>query len=161
MGRHYSPGPTGGNLGRTGVSHCWAKRSPCDHKNCFLPSTFPNLLMSVLGIYLDSHSESMVMVVVWSLNCIQLFQLHGLSHLPGSSVHGILQAITLEWAAISFSRINGEGHPTFCSSPDSNFLCDLSKYLVQFIWMFEDRQNRNRAFELWEERPFFSVRPRK
>ena len=26
------------------------------------------------------------------------------SHLPGSSVHGILQAIILEWVAISFSR---------------------------------------------------------
>ena len=29
--------------------------------------------------------------------------------LPGSSIHGILQAIILEWAAISFSR--GSSHP--------------------------------------------------
>ena len=31
-------------------------------------------------------------------------QLHGLHNLPGSSVHGILQARTLEWVAIPFSR---------------------------------------------------------
>ena len=29
---------------------------------------------------------------------------HGLDSLPGSSVHGILQARTLEWVAISYSR---------------------------------------------------------
>ena len=29
---------------------------------------------------------------------------HGLYSLPGASVHGILQARTLEWVAISFSR---------------------------------------------------------
>ena len=29
---------------------------------------------------------------------------HGLYSLPGSSVHGILQARTLEWAAVPFSR---------------------------------------------------------
>ena len=32
---------------------------------------------------------------------------HGLS-LPGSSVHGILQAIVLEWIAISFSRVSSQ-----------------------------------------------------
>ena len=37
--------------------------------------------------------------------CVQLLQPHGLCSLPGSSVHGILQARTLEWVAISFSRV--------------------------------------------------------
>ena len=31
-------------------------------------------------------------------------QAHGLYSLPGSSVHGILQARILEWVAISFSQ---------------------------------------------------------
>ena len=30
-------------------------------------------------------------------------------------------------------------HPSFCFSPDTNFLCDLHKYLVQFTKMFEDK----------------------
>ena len=37
------------------------------------------------------------------LSCVQLCDLMDCS-LPGSSVHGILQARTLEWVAISFSR---------------------------------------------------------
>ena len=44
-----------------------------------------------------------------SLSCIQLFEIPwtvGLLQweLPGSSVHGILQARILEWVAISYSR---------------------------------------------------------
>ena len=36
----------------------------------------------------------------WSLSRLRLLRPHGL---PGSSVHGILQAIILRWVAISFS----------------------------------------------------------
>ena len=33
--------------------------------------------------------------------------------LPGSSVHGIFQARVLEWGAIAFSEIEGEGVAKF------------------------------------------------
>ena len=39
----------------------------------------------------------------WCFSCVQLFWSHGVIP-PGSSVHGIFQAKTLEWAAISLSR---------------------------------------------------------
>ena len=45
-----------------------------------------------------------VMKVAWLLSCVQLFGESIDSSLPGSSVHGILQARTLEWVAISYSR---------------------------------------------------------
>ena len=39
-----------------------------------------------------------------SLSCVRLFATPMDYSLPGSSVHGIFQAIVLEWIAISFSR---------------------------------------------------------
>ena len=39
-----------------------------------------------------------------SLSCVQFFVTPMDCGLPGSSVHGILQARTLEWVAIPFSR---------------------------------------------------------
>ena len=39
-----------------------------------------------------------------SLSCVRLFATPMDCSLPGSSVHGILQARVLEWVAISFSR---------------------------------------------------------
>ena len=44
------------------------------------------------------------LVVVQSLNHVQLFCGPMECSLPGSSVHGIFQARILEWVAISFSR---------------------------------------------------------
>ena len=41
---------------------------------------------------------------VKSLSRVQLFVTPWTGSLPGSSVHGIFQAIVLEWIAISFSR---------------------------------------------------------
>ena len=41
--------------------------------------------------------------VVWSLSCVHSCDPMDCS-LPGSSVHGILQARILEWVAISFSK---------------------------------------------------------
>ena len=41
---------------------------------------------------------------VWSLSCVRLFCDPMDCSLPGSSVHGILQARILEWVAIPFSR---------------------------------------------------------
>ena len=39
--------------------------------------------------------------------------------LPGSSVHGIFQAIVLEWVAISFSRGSAQPRDQTCISPIS------------------------------------------
>ena len=64
---------------------------------------FLSLVVYVLGTVLSKHcrekeSESEVAQSCWTLwdpmDC----------SLPGSSVHGIFQAIVLEWIAISFSR---------------------------------------------------------
>ena len=41
---------------------------------------------------------------VKSLSCVRLFATPVDCSLPGSSLHGILQARILEWVAISFSR---------------------------------------------------------
>ena len=43
-------------------------------------------------------------VKVKLLSCVQLFATPVDCSLPGSSIHGILQARKLEWVAISFSR---------------------------------------------------------
>ena len=43
-------------------------------------------------------------IVVESLGCVRLFCDLMEYSLPGSSVHGISQAIILEWVVISFSR---------------------------------------------------------
>lgn len=46
---------------RAEVSHSWANEAPVT-TSCFLPSTFSKSIHVNLGIYLDSHSELMVMV---------------------------------------------------------------------------------------------------
>ena len=51
-----------------------------------------------------SYSILHCKVVVESLSCVQLFCDPMDCSLPGSSVHGILQARILEWVAIFFSR---------------------------------------------------------
>ena len=43
-------------------------------------------------------------VKVELLSCVQLFVIPWTVSLPGSSISGIVQAIVLEWVAISFSR---------------------------------------------------------
>ena len=50
-------------------------------------------------------TRSAIFNVSWSnlLSCVRLYDSMDYS-LPGSSVHGILQARILQWVAISFSR---------------------------------------------------------
>ena len=43
-------------------------------------------------------------IKVKSLSCVRLFATPGTCSLPGSFVHGIFQAIVLEWITISLSR---------------------------------------------------------
>ena len=49
------------------------------------------------------HASAHAYMVVQSLSCVRLFCDPVDYSLPGSSVHGISQARTLEWVAISFS----------------------------------------------------------
>ena len=62
---------------------------------------------------------------------------------PGSSVHGILQARTLEWVAISFSRGSTQGlnlsllhwqEGSFLSEPPGNPRFWKEGFLIGLIW---------------------------
>ena len=54
--------------------------------------------------HMKRYSVLLIIIVVESLSCAQLFGNPVDCRLPGSSVHGIFQARILEWAAISLSR---------------------------------------------------------
>jgi len=64
--------------------------------------------MILIYIYEDFLEELCIILVEWSevksFNHVQLFVTPMDCSLPGSSLHGILQARVLEWVAISFSR---------------------------------------------------------
>ena len=51
-----------------------------------------------------SHGSILDSFKVCMLSCVQLIVSPMDCSLPGSSVHGIFQARTLKWVAISFSR---------------------------------------------------------
>ena len=55
------------------------------------------------GSGLKVGTECMKVKVLVAQSCLTLCHPRDCS-LPGSSVHGILQASTLEWVALSFSR---------------------------------------------------------
>ena len=106
--------------------HVWAQSclTPCNHMDCSPPGS------SVHGIFqarilevgdssrVSSQSRDWTHISWISFNGRQnlyhwaTWEAQGVSHsvmsnsssLPGSSVHGISQAIILEWVAISFSR---------------------------------------------------------
>ena len=62
--------------------------------------------------------------------CLTLVWPHGQRNLPGSSVHGILQAKILEWVAIPFSR--GSSQPR-----DRNWVsCSVGRFFT--IWATKD-----------------------
>ena len=73
----------------------------------------------------ESESESEV-----AQSCLTLCNPMDCS-LPGSSVHGIFQAVVLEWIAISFSR--GSSQPR-ARTQVSRIVDRLSHYLV-FRWL--------------------------
>ena len=60
----------------------------------YINSLDTNILNTREGVYVLSHHHFRLFVTPWTV----------LHHAPGSSVHGILQARTLEWVAFSFSR---------------------------------------------------------
>ena len=69
-------------------------------------------ILSVLCTYLF-----IIIVVVQSLSCVQLFATPGtVCRLPGSSVHGISQARILEWVVISFSMVSSQSRDQTCIS---------------------------------------------
>ena len=53
---------------------------------------------------------------------------HRLYSSPGSSVHGIFQAIILEWVAISFYNIYLYTHTIFLN------LCYNSQYVIEYVF---------------------------
>ena len=61
----------------------------------------PNHAHEKIMIHLGRNSMG---CCVWLLSCVQFFCNSMDCSLPGSSVHGIFQARTLEWVAISFSN---------------------------------------------------------
>ena len=86
------------------ISRWWTKwlLSTSSHQSKVFPTCFHlhicvsiYFMFCVLNIESDSVSHSVVSDSLW---------LHELYTLPGSSVHGILQARILEWVAIPFSR---------------------------------------------------------
>ena len=78
--------------------HCQRKRV---RKQTYAPKPFrvsTDLLASKFALLI-----MYVCVCLVPQSCLTL-QCHGLCSLPGSTVHGILQARILEWVAIPFSR---------------------------------------------------------
>ena len=70
------------------------------------PQSFPTLGSFPMSQFFESGGQSIGPIVKWSevaQSCPTLCDPVDCS-LPGSSVHGILQARILEWVAISFSR---------------------------------------------------------
>ena len=72
---------------------------------------------------------------VRSLSCVQLCDPMDCS-LPGSSVHGILQARILEWVAISFSR--GSSRPR-----DQTWVSSIAGGIF-IIWATRDTQPKHK-----------------
>ena len=79
------------------------------------------------------------MVVVWSLSRVQPLQSYRLQSLPGSSVHGVLQARMLEWVAISFSRRSSQPRNwTQVSCIAGRFFTDWAKREAWSGWEVEN-----------------------
>ena len=62
------------------------------------------VLFNEADILVNMTTVFSLFLVAWSLSCVWLFSDCMDDNPAGSSVHGILQARILEWAAISFSR---------------------------------------------------------
>ena len=72
-------------------------------------STTSDMQITPLIAEREEELKSLLMrVKVRSLSRVRLFATPVDCSLPGSSVHGILQARILEWVAISFSRDESE-----------------------------------------------------
>ena len=90
----------------------WLSNSPLCTGIFFIHSSIDRHLVGfhVLAV-VNSAAVNIELVVIWSLSHVQL--LWPTDHsLPGSSVHGFLQARILEWVAISFFK-NIELHVSF------------------------------------------------
>ena len=87
--------PGGLPTGSQRVRHDWSDLARTDHF----------MLTQIALIMKNSYFPKRLVrrVVVRSLSRVRLFVIHGCS-LPGSSIHGVLQARVPEWVAISFCR---------------------------------------------------------
>ena len=59
--------------------------------------------MPALGLYCGPHAAAAAAAAMSLQSCLTLCEPMDYS-LPGSSVHGVFQARTLEWVVIPFSR---------------------------------------------------------
>ena len=66
-----------------------------------------SLVIQVLQLLQLQKHQRLIYTVASALSCVQLCDLTDYI-LPGSSVHGILQARTLDWVAISFSQVSSQ-----------------------------------------------------
>ena len=78
-------------------------------------------------------------VCAQSLNCVQIFRQPMDCTLPGSSVHRILQAGTLEWVAISFSKCS----PILKYKHHTGDLDNTRKQTMEYIQSTGKNQNEN------------------
>ena len=87
---------------------CSLSASPCMeavilHYCTFQGTVLYDLKCFIFCVYCFLHIICSEMTITQSLSCVQLCDPMD-CNLPGSSVHGILQAKILEWVAISSSR---------------------------------------------------------
>ena len=75
---------------------------PSANKNSLVLILFTNCFFFIIFIWERKFINLWYLLLLVAKSCLPLWP-HGLS-LPGSCVHGILQALILEWVAISFSR---------------------------------------------------------
>ena len=85
------------------------------------------------------HYEEMKVKVLVAQSCLTLWD-HMDCSLPGSSVHGILQARILEWVAILFSRDSSQQRDWTWIS------CIAGRFFT--IWAIRDAAWRNNRFEM-------------
>ena len=108
----YRIWPKKGGQGSDSCAEIWSRREPNEAK---LPFTMRSWLEEAQPVWLKQRREPserpgwkvswrrLCEWVIVTLSCLILCDPMDCS-LPGSSVHGIPQARTLEWVAISFSR---------------------------------------------------------
>ena len=98
---------------------------------------------TVLGLSLLGKTKWVIVVQ----SCLTLCNLMDCS-LPGSSVHGILQARLLEWVAIFFSR--GSSQPRDPALQESLYhLSHQGSLLLRHISKYEDRLKKYQQKHAW------------
>ena len=115
-----SPGPCSNTCPQSWWCHPTISSSVIPFSSC--PQSFPasgSFLMSQLFrcpkywsfSFSISPSDEYSGLISFRMDWLVLLAVQGTFYVPGSSVHGILQARILEWVAISFSRLSVNSSP--------------------------------------------------